>query len=198
MPRIWKTLVTSGALVVALLVWGCEQATDPAVQPQQVEVEAADKLLGGVVGGLTGKLGLGDLAGLDPVIATVDAVVDGLVTAIVGSDGGVLELGDHVLTVPAGAVSEDTRFTMRMVSGGGIQVELHATKETTNDVGESGFDRPVRIALSYANTDAGDPEDLVIVRVDGEEPLDTRVSTDGTSTVWAEVDHFSRYLLCTN
>lgn len=188
MPRIWKALIAASALALTLVVWGCEQPTELDNPSPQIEVEAQNSRL----------VGLGDLAGFKSVASNHGQTVAGAVTARVGARGGTIELDGHVLTVPPGSVRGLTTFTLRAVPNGGIEVELGATSQggQPNDVGSQGFDRPVRLALSYASANGVDPEDLVIVRVDDGEPQETHVSANGT--VAADLTGFSRYRLCSN
>lgn len=189
MPRIWKALIAASTLALTLVVWGCEQPTELDNPSPQIEVETESSRLAGP----------GDLAGFNSVASTLGQTVAGTVTARVGANGGTLELAGHVLTVPRGSVRGPTTFTLRVVPNGGIEVELQATTPGSrpNNVGSQGFDRPVRLVLSFAGTNGVDAEDLVIVRVDDGEPQETHVSANGSS-VWADLAGFSRYRLCSN
>lgn len=187
-------------LLAATMAWGCDIApTEPISTQGPVEIESSsENLLGGVletVGGLfrtTVRL-----------VGTVVEVVGEVGEALIGPVGGVLEVADHDLVVPAGAVPHPTTFSMEVLDGWTIGVELLATDpETGDDVGEKGFTRPVQLALSYANADIRrvDVDRLVIVRIheDGtREPLPSRVDKESRQVV-ADLDHFSKYVLCTN
>lgn len=123
---------------------------------------------------------------------------------VIGPAGGSVELAGHHLVVPAGAVSHPTRFTLRLVENGFVEVDLRAARasgpDAGADVGKKGFSRPVILSLSYDQAElSGDPEALVVawVRPDGSlQPL--RSSHDGEGrTITAPLDHFSRYVLST-
>ena len=107
-----------------------------------------------------------------------------LVTGVIGPVGGVLEVQEHGLVVPPGAVSSRTEFSMEVIAGNTIEVELTALDAATGeDVGEAGFNQPVRLSLSYANADVRPRhvDDLVIVRIhpDGRrEPLPSVVDRE--------------------
>lgn len=215
MTRIWRHITAAGALAIILAVWGCDQGTEPTGQLLQAE-RPESGLLGGAIdealdSDLTieevealvpvedplGPEELMELNGLKPVQSLAGAAVSQVVSAVFGVDGGQLELEGHLLTVPAGAVLAPTRFTMRQVPNGGVEVDLRATQAVAGNIGSSGFEIPVQLALSYAGTDGeSNPEDLVIVRVATGERLETEV-VEG-SRVQAELDHFSRYRICTN
>jgi hypothetical protein len=124
---------------------------------------------------------------------------------LIGPEGGLLEVGNHVLSVPRGAVSVPAIFTLLSLPTGYVEVELLALAPALlgrlSDVGSRGFRRPVQLTLSYARaTNVGDPDDLVILRLKPNgrhEPL--RSSVDATArTVTAELGHFSRYCMASN
>jgi hypothetical protein len=124
--------------------------------------------------------------------------------AIIGPEGGTIELAGHRLTVPAGAVTRPTRFSMRLVGNGYVEVDLRAAQASAaggeTDVGKRGFARPVVLSLSYAQAQV--PEDLsrvVIawVKPDGTlQPLTSEHDAQKQS-IAAELDHFSGYVLAT-
>lgn len=199
MYSMLKRVSAVSVLLIATFVWGCETSTEP-VPPQlsPLEVESPDHLLGGLLGTVSDALGIGvDL------VQTVVTVVGDLGSAIIGPIGGILEVQDHDLIIPAGAVAQPTAFTMTVIEGRSVEVDLRAIDpETGEDVGEKGFNRPVQLALSYADARIKNRhvDDLVIVRVheDGtREVLPSTVNRE-TQQVTAELDHFSRYVLCRN
>ncbi|MBW3629685.1 MAG: hypothetical protein KY464_10350, partial [Gemmatimonadetes bacterium] len=55
----------------------------------------------------------------------------------IGRNRGSLDVGEHVLTVPAGAVDEPAIFAMRKAPGS-VTVELTAMRRKLNDVGQAG------------------------------------------------------------
>jgi hypothetical protein len=124
---------------------------------------------------------------------------------LLGSDGGVLALLNHVLTVPAGAVDEPTLFSMTVLQSGYVEVELTATPKSLlsrlffwRKVEEVNFNVPVDLSLSYAKaTNVTDPSRLKIMRVkpDGRHEILPSVVDTENKTVTAELDHFSRYCL---
>lgn len=194
MTRIWKNLAAAGVFTLGLVVWGCEQATEPGQHTGPMEAEAPARLLDD--GALDSDLA--DVAGLRSVRSTVAELESNVVRAVIGIEGGELELAGHVLTVPAGAVTALTQFSMTLIPNGGVEVHLQAIQPEVGNIGMSGFQIPVRLALSYVGTDVDDPEDLVIVRMQTGERLETELDEDGSSRVWAHLDHFSRYRLCSN
>ena len=120
---------------------------------------------------------------------------------VIGINGGSVSLAGHTITVPAGAVSVPTIFTITLANNGYIEVDLTAVVNTllgTVDVGSDGFDTPVTLALTYARaTNVSDPSRLKIIRLNPNgkhEILPSTVQT-GPLTVKAELDHFSRYAM---
>jgi hypothetical protein len=132
------------------------------------------------------------------------AVGSTTVAAMIGSDGGSIELAGHTLTVPAGAVAHPTRFSLKLVENGFVEVDLRAAQASAAgqevNVGKRGFATPVTLQLSYELAErVDDPAALFIawVKPDGSlQPL--RSSYDpATRTVTASLDHFSSYGLAT-
>lgn len=135
------------------------------------------------------------------LVKTVEATL----ALLLGSDGGVLSLLNHVLTVPAGAVGEPTLFSMTVLQDGYVEVELTATPKSLlrrllfwRKVEEVNFRVPVELSLSYANaTNVTDPSRLKIMRVNPNgrhEILPSTVDLE-SKTVTADLDHFSRYCM---
>ena len=128
---------------------------------------------------------------------------DKRVSLTIDHNGGSLEIHGHRLTVPAGAVSVPTVFTMLRLPNGVVMVHLFAVQpgllgETLN-IGALGFSTPVTVSLTYARaTNVRNPQDLVILRMN---PKGTGyphevmpvVVDERTQTVQAELDHFSSY-----
>jgi hypothetical protein len=138
------------------------------------------------------------------LVKTVQATL----ALLLGSDGGVLALLNHVLTVPAGAVDEPTLFSMTVLQDGYVEVELTATPKSLlrrlffwRRVEEVRFEKPVELTLSYANaTNVTDPSRLKIMRVnpDGRHEILPSTVDPETKTVTADLDHFSRYCMIAN
>lgn len=137
--------------------------------------------------------------------AHADLRTAGAAVKRIGSEGGVLELGGHRLTVPAGAVPGPTLFKATLDRSGFIEISLQAVRSRADgseaDVGAAGFARPLVLELSYRSA-AGvtDPSKLGIAWVldDGTlVPLPSVVDT-ATQTVRAELQHFSRYAMTSN
>lgn len=190
MISMLKNRTVLAVLALALLGLGCESGTEPA-PPAAVEAESrTSNLLGS------------DEDVLDFLERSSSLLVEQVVTELVTSEGGTLELLGHSLVIPNGAVDDPTYFVMIVLPGAQVQVELYAIDAATGlDVGASGFDTAVQLALSYSDVSGiKDPSKLVIVHVTGEgEPVElaTEVDTEAEKAS-ADLDHFSRYALCRN
>ena len=197
MPSKMKPPTAAAVLLLAILVWGCESSTEPPPAPAQLEAvqTVPDNLLGGLLGS-TLNLGL-------RLVQTTVVIVGDLGDALIGPVGGSLSVDGHRISVPPGAVPHPATFTMEVLSGRTVEVDLTAVDpETGEDVGGKGFAIPVQLALSYDDVSIrdADVDRLVIVRIheDGRrEPLPSTVDR-ATKQVIAELDHFSKYGLCRN
>lgn len=193
MRRFWKQLFLVPALVVAVLA-GCEVA-----DRTPLEVTAPQPLLGGLLGGNQASYTLVK----DPLLPGILQAVS--TNALIGVQGGQITLLGHTLTVPAGAVSQPTIFTLTVLPTGYVEVNLTATLTSVLglvlNVGDDGFLRPVPVTLSYARaTNVTDPSKLTVVHLGGLlgykniQPVPSTVDP-ASKTVTADLEHFSRYSL---
>ena len=124
---------------------------------------------------------------------------------IIGLLGGTISVANHSVTVPFGAVTLPTLFTLTYAGNGYVEVDATATITDLLgrilDVGGLGFKKPVTMTLSYARaTNVTDPSRLKIVRLNPNGQHEVMPSTVNTwkKTVSAQLDHFSRYALVTD
>ena len=105
--------------------------------------------------------------------------------------------GDHWLSVPANAVTENTEFTFKIVGGKNIKVDFSA-KKIKNKAPVRTFSKALTLGLSYKDAKIADPSKLYIVYIveNGFTGLRERL----TSTVYADIKivaapiwHFSEY-----
>lgn len=125
---------------------------------------------------------------------------DGAVEAVIGSRGGVLNLGAHWLLVPAGAVRDDVRFRMEPVNDGRYHVELTASDlgRDDNNVGRNGFRKPVYLAFNFGAC-PHDPDSLTVAWLTSNGSLVAQ-PTYIYDDEWAVgvLRHFSGYVLVAN
>lgn len=204
MRRGWLNRATMLSLAIALFVSGCDHGpTAPEVRaPEQTVVEEvaapdASASSGGyvLVRADEADTSQGLLGGL---LRLVGKVLE-LVVKVIGLEGGLLNLGNHALLVPAGAVKEPTTFSMELLKSEYVMVDLTAKRRGV-DVGEQGFEKPVTITLSYDKLNVRDPSKLFILRYNENgqhEKLPSVVNTRA-KTVSAQLDHFSKYAMASN
>src|SRR5690349_15509681 len=103
MPRRWKSLL-AGSLLSALLLTGCEPGDPGSVRgPTDPSIPAADVSSESYT-----------FVSTSPLSALASTV------GLVGSGGGVLGLLGHTITVPSGAVTQPTLFSLVALPGGRI------------------------------------------------------------------------------
>jgi hypothetical protein len=188
MPRRWKSLL-SYALLSGLLLTSCEPGS-PGILESPTAPSAAPSA-DAAAAGYT-------FVSASPLSALTSTV------SLIGASGGALSLLGHTITVPAGAVTQPTLFSIAALPSGRIEVELRALRISlfgqSLDVGSGGFHagKTVRLTLSYAGaTNVDDRSRLVVLymRSDGGvEELPTTVNT-AARTVTVELSHFSRYCM---
>lgn len=188
-------LLRRAAIAPALLLLalaGCEGAGSPVAT---LSPGSAASLLGATESGYT-------LVN-DPLLPGVTSAFS--TSALLGYSGGTLELLDHSLTVPRGALAKDALFTLTVLPTGYVEVDLLATVTTltgVEDVGSKGFLKPVTVRLSYERaTNVKDPSKLKVLRIKSllgytnYEVLQPLRIDAKKKVVVVELDHFSRYTL---
>lgn len=144
-------------------------------------------LIGDVLGGVTGTVG--DLANQ---LGLVSCNVRNTHTAsaVIGRQGGTLDIGPHRLVVPRNALNRNVRI--RAVAPKGNHVQIKFEPEGLE------FRRKVFLTMSYAECTLLSPVHLRIVYVNDDyeilEVLPT-VTSVLTRSATAPTDHFSRYML---
>ncbi|MGH7656260.1 MAG: hypothetical protein ACREN6_16530 [Gemmatimonadaceae bacterium] len=162
-------------LSLALVVTSCSDTspTGPVARANPPEAN--------LLGGLLGKLGLLSCRPLPPASAS----------KTIGRSGGVIHIGPHTFTVPAGALDHNVTITASAPSD----------KYNRVDFGPSGlqFSKSASLSMSYANCSLlGDLLPKHIAYVDQHlSILYLLQSVDNllTQKVTGKVDHFSEYAL---
>lgn len=219
----WKKLGRyTATTVLAVALASCEHATTPFEAPLEGVNAAPQQLVDGLLGDATNgtiTVQAVDQYGvvrnytllreplLTNVVGTVVQTVDGLVATVsklIGANGGSLVNMGHRLVVPARAVDQPTTFTLGVLLNGQTRVDLtaYAPGNSGNEnVGEAGFDRPVRLDMTYSRADnVKDERKLVVLRLNPagmgalHEALPTTIDrSNDRATVWLE--HFSGYAM---
>ncbi|MFI5232904.1 MAG: hypothetical protein ACHQSE_10395 [Gemmatimonadales bacterium] len=159
----------------ALVVTSCSEST-PTGPAARANAPEAD-----LISGLLGKTGLLSCRPLPPAYAS----------RTIGRSGGVIHVGPHTFTVPAGALDHNVTITAYAPSDKYNQVEF----------GPSGlqFDKSASLTMSYANCSLlGDLLPKHIAYVDEHlSILYLLQSVDNllTQKVTGKVDHFSNYAI---
>lgn len=180
----WMPRISLAAIALTFLVAGCDGPGDPAAMlaPKHDQEQVL----------ISWKYGNGYT-----VVRETDNAV-GSVEAVIGSAGGVLSMGKHLLIVPENAVSASTTFRMSKVDGDHVRLHLTASRNGNNDVGSRGFDRPVRLMLSFegaANVRRSDVGAMAVMYIRSDnrvEPLPSMVNVNDR-WVGADLVHFSEY-----
>ncbi len=168
------------ALAVALVFSACEN-TDQFTAPSLKQKVGNER----VVVTEYGENGYKLVRETDPAVGTVSGVFD--------QNGGSLSIGGTTLTIPAGAVSAPTTFTINRPDGE-LTFDFSATQNTANDVGSAGFAVPLSLTISYAGVN-GTVNNPVIVWIKPSgyaEPQPTTVDSTA-KTMTAPINHFSVY-----
>lgn len=171
--------IVGAVLGVAILASSCGENSPTAPVASITASDSTQGELLGVVTDLTRSLGL---LTCRPMSAAWGA-------AWVGPAGGTVQVGPHVLRVPAGALDSWVRITGYAASDNVNRVEFwpHGLD----------FDKPASLTMSYANCDIVSrllPKKIAYID-DKEKILYTLLSLDNalSSKVTGKVEHFSEY-----
>jgi len=106
---------------------------------------------------------------------------------VVGPKGGKVKVGKHVLTIPAGALSRDTRIVAEQITG-----PVNSVRFSPEGLR---FARPAELTLSYDNCAAVSTPKGIVYTSEGLSILERLFSLDYPKYeyVTSPIDHFSRY-----
>jgi hypothetical protein len=179
---------TVALLAIATVLACAPDKRSDSLSPTETQVEAAN----------------GAAAGAVVYTRIMETPPTGLplsIGALIGLLGGVLNLGDHGIVVPYGAVTLPSLFTITRTSNTYIELDLMSVRQLLGrllNIGELGFNKPVTVKMSYARaTNVTNPSHLKIMRLlpnGGYEIIPSVVDTQ-KKTVSAQLDHFSRYCM---
>ena len=105
----------------------------------------------------------------------------------------------HYLYIPEGAVRQKTNFTMELADSEVFHVELTATKagsRSSNDVGASGFQKPLLLCLDRKDASITDLSKVAIAEVLNGNFLSVPTTAHAlNSHVCGQLRHFSGYTM---
>jgi len=169
------------AALLAVTVWSCRPENPTGVSVTPTPPVSGD-LVSGAVGTTTGVLGNLGLLKCTPLPYVKNS-------AVIGSAGGRLQIGQYTLTVPPGALGQPVQITGEQLS------------ESVNSVrfGPSGlrFAKPAALTMPYANCNllGRIAPKRIAYTSDNLEILSYILSLDNlfSKVVTGQVSHFSRY-----
>ena len=126
------------------------------------------------------------------------------VSAVITPSGGVVQIDQHQLAVPKAAVSRPTVFTMTVLYGNNLIIDLQAFDKASGAEVDT-FLVPVQLKLSYAGMQITkqDVNDLVVVWLEDDSangrlvPVPTTIDA-GRQCASAWLTHFSAYAMGMN
>ncbi len=175
MKAPWNRVAALLVSAAAALSLSCGESTPVGVSPQP-------DLLGTVTETLTKTVNSLSLLRCDPLLAVK-------VAQTVGPDGGVIQIGPHVLSIPAGALSQD------------VKIKAEAPSDTVNHVHFEPegleFKKTASLTMSYANCGLlpSLPPRQIVYTTDDLVILEALKSLDLPldRTVTGKLKHFSEY-----
>jgi hypothetical protein len=181
-PRFLLALPVAGLLTVA--VWSCRLDNAPTgVSATQAQPVSAD-LLNGVTGGVTGLLGRLGLLQCSPLPFAQNSKT-------IGPAGGDLQIGPHLLHVPAGALSQPVLITGQAPSDVVNSVRLFPEGL------QFAAGKPATLTMTYANCSllGRIAPKRIAYTTDDLHILSYLLSLDNllSKVVTGRVEHFSRY-----
>lgn len=117
---------------------------------------------------------------------------------LTAAEGGELELGGASLSIPGGALADDTTVTVESKKPSASLPDATSLTGLVYDFGPSGttFEKPVALTLPLAKA-PGAGKEAVIAYLDESSGSweDLATTTDGSGAVSAEIMHFSTYVV---
>ena len=170
-------LIAAFAAVVVVLGSGCNDAatTTETLQPAQASLSR------------------------NPLVLRAIPAVEETAVVVIDERGGEVRAGGHMLIVPRDAVEQPTEFTMRVIPGSFVQVDLSAVR-VSNGMKVTAFPVDLRLKLNYRNAIVLDEDRLeVAYLVDGtpfgnQEEMNSDVDVNGKWVV-GRLRHFSTYAM---
>lgn len=192
----WQRRIFALSLTLSLLaVVSCTTGEGPT-GPESAESvgQQPQFLLDGLLGGDGLLDGVGGV--VDGAVGTVLGLTDLLVcssepyavtTKTIGKDGGKLQVGNHTLVIPSGALNKNTTITAEQIQGrtNSIRFSPEGLK----------FQKSAELTMNYKNCLVVLVSKHIVYTDENLKILEVLKSLDlfGKKTVTAPIDHFSRY-----
>jgi hypothetical protein len=176
------------AALTAITLVGCSLGDTPTSPPMTAPAAPSNALLGSLLNPIVNPL----LNLVGTVLVSCEALPEQSTSKVIGRRGGKIDIGPHSISIPAGALSRDTRITAQLPGDRASSVRL--SPEGLK------FNKPATLSLSYAHCRQLLPlpmrivyttDDLAILQL-----LRSRDDRRG-KMVSAPLDHFSRYAVAT-
>lgn len=172
---------------------GAPTEAAPDVAPH-ASAEQPSQLLGGLLGGDGLLGGVGEV--VDGTLGTVSGLTDlltcspqpyAVTTKTVGPNGGTIVVGEHVLEIPRGALSNSVTIRAEQVPG-----SVNSLRFSPEGLQ---FAKPAQLTMSYRNCLLVLLPKRIAYTTEGLQVLELLKSRDAArnKTVTGPVDHFSRY-----
>jgi len=176
-----RRFVALGLFAALTLGAGCTSSESPVGPSAAAPAQAPELLLGGLVGGTLSKvLSITDLL-------TCSSLAYATTTRTIGRDGGVVNVGQYSLRIPAGALKTNVQIRAEQVSG-----KVNSVRFSPEGLK---FASPATLTMGYKNCSLVLLPKRIVYTSELLKVLDILRSVDlfGSKTVTAPIDHFSRY-----
>jgi hypothetical protein len=167
-------------LASLVLLGACADTTAPRLQPAAAPPSFSEQHDGLFVPGSGGNA----VASAKPVACNIDAPLTG--SALIGANGGVLNVGPHRLIIPPGALDRDTWVSGSVPAGNSLRIDFQPEGLQ--------FRKPAGLILDASS--CGDVPNIVYLDEQGgiAEHIEA-IFSNWWHTIAAPIDHFSGYML---
>jgi hypothetical protein len=175
-----RTLSATAAAIAALTIYGCSLADSPTSPQTLPPAEGSESLLGSLTNTVSNLLTV--------LLVSCDQLPTATSSAVIGPQGGRINVGPHSLTIPKGALKSNVRITARIPRENVASVQL--TPEGLK------FAKPATLSMSYAHCRKLLPlPTRIVYTTDDLKILQLLESLDISreKRVTSPLDHFSKY-----
>jgi hypothetical protein len=135
----------------------------------------------------------------NPLVLRAIPAAEETAVVVIDERGGEVKAGGHMLIVPRDAVEQPTQFTMRVVPGSFVQVDLTAVR-VSNGMKVTAFPIDLRLKLNYRSAIVADEDRLEVAYLVDDSPFGNQEELNSEVDVYgkwvtARVRHFSQYAM---